>query len=93
MFRFVQGKFDPPLHLLDVVQIHRKERDRHRWQRPLEEVLHFTKYLTRPGDWILDPMAGSFATGRAAVILGRNYLGVDIDRKAVAKGRAWLEQA
>jgi hypothetical protein len=38
-------------------------------------------------------MAGSFVSGRAAVLLGRNYVGVDIDRKAVVKGRAWLEEA
>jgi len=90
---FVKGKFNPPLHLLDVVLTHSKERDRHPWQRPLEEFHHFTKYLTRPGEWVLDPMAGSFVSGRAAVLLGRNYVGVDLDRKAVAKGRAWLEEA
>jgi site-specific DNA-methyltransferase (adenine-specific) len=75
-----------------VVLTPSKERDRHPWQRPLEEFHHFTKYLTRPGEWVLDPMAGSFVSGRAAVLLGRNYVGVDIDRKAVIKGRAWLEE-
>ena len=60
--------------------------------RPLEEFQHFTKYLTRPGDWVLDPMAGSFASGKAAKALGRNYLGVDIDPEAVAGGKQWIEE-
>jgi hypothetical protein len=38
-------------------------------------------------------LGASFVSGRAAVLLGRNYVGVDIDRKAVVKGRAWLEEA
>lgn len=89
---YVSGKFNPPLHLLDVVQTHSKERDRHLWQRPLEEIHHFTKYLTRPGEWVLDPMAGSFVSGRAAKLLGRNFIGVDIDPEAVAKGREWITE-
>jgi hypothetical protein len=87
---YSKGKFNPPLHVLDLVQTHDAERDRHRWQRPLEEFAHFSKYLTRPGDWVLDPMAGSFVSGKAATRLGRNYIGVDIDRTAVKKGRAFL---
>ena len=87
---YVNGKFDPPLHPLDVVETEGKEKDRHPWQRPLCEYLHFIKYLTRPGEWVLDVTGGSFASGMAAKLLGRNYIGVDIDPKAVAKGREWI---
>lgn len=90
---YVNGKFDPPLHVLDVVESESKEKDRHPWQRPLAEYLHFTKYLTRPGEWVLDVTGGSFASGKAAKALGRNYIGVDIDKAAVAKGREWIEEA
>ena len=87
---YVNGRFDPPLHLLDVVASEGKEKDRHPWQRPLAEYLHFTKYLTRPGEWVLVVTGGSFASGRAAKALGRNYVGVDIDKAAVARGREWI---
>lgn len=87
---FVKGIFNPPLHPLDVVETESKERDRHKWQRPLAEYLHFVKYLTRPGEWVLDVTGGSFASGKAAKLLGRNYVGVDIDPDAVAKGREWI---
>jgi DNA modification methylase len=59
----------------------------------MAEYLHFTKYLTRPGEWVLDVTGGSFASGKAAKALGRNYVGVDIDRTAAAKGREWVEEA
>lgn len=87
----VKGTFAPPLHPLDVAP-GGKEKDQHVWQRPVEEFAYYIRHLTRPGEWILDLMAGSFASGRAAQALGRNYLGVDIDPKAVAKGRKWLEE-
>jgi DNA modification methylase len=88
---YVHGKFEPPLHPLDVVETEGKEKDRHPWQRPLAEYLHIIKYLTRPGEWVLDLTGGSFASGKAAKLLGRNYVGVDIDPKAVEKGREWVE--
>ena len=87
---YVHGKFNPPLHPLDVVETEGKEKDRHPWQRPLAEYLHIIKYLTRPGEWVLDVTGGSFASGKAAKLLGRNYVGVDIDPEAVAKGREWI---
>src|SRR5207244_2455637 len=78
---YAKGGFDPPVHVLDVPPAG-KEKDRHRWQRPVEEFMYYTQDLTRPGEWILDLMAGSFASGRAAVSLGRHYVGIDIDPKA-----------
>jgi hypothetical protein len=89
---YIKDRFDPPLHPLDVVETAGKEKDRHPWQRPLAEYLHFIKYLTRPGEWVLDVTAGSFASGKAAKLLGRNYIGVDIDPNAVKKGREWIEE-
>lgn len=39
----------------------------------------FTKFLTEPGDIVLDPFAGSNMTGRVAEDLGRRWLSVEID--------------
>jgi len=86
---FCKGQFDPPIHVLDVPPSN-KEKDRHSWQRPVEEFEHFTRQLTKPGEWVLDMAAGSFGSGKAAQGLGRNYIGVDIDPKAVASGRKWI---
>jgi DNA modification methylase len=43
----------------------------------------FIQGLTLPGEWVLDPMAGSGTTILEAVILGRNAIGVDIDPLAL----------
>lgn len=106
---FSKGRLDLPLSPLDVpgedcglapdvLKQSGAERDRHPWQRPLSEALHWIKHLTRPktgkrdADWILDPMAGSFGSAKASQLLGRNFIGVDIEAKYVASGRQWLAE-
>lgn len=37
----------------------------------------FIKFLTRPGDLVLDPLAGSNTTGAAAEQLGRRWIGIE----------------
>ena len=34
---------------------------------------------TKEGEWVLDPFNGSGTTGVAASLLGRKYLGIDMD--------------
>ena len=34
---------------------------------------------TKEGDWVLDPFNGSGTNGVAASLLGRKYLGIDMD--------------
>jgi DNA modification methylase len=46
---------------------------------PLELPLWFIKLFTKPGDTVLDPFIGSGTTAIAAIQLGRNYIGIDIN--------------
>jgi modification methylase len=48
---------------------------------------------TRPGDWILDPMAGIGTTGVEALSLGRHYVGIELEERFVAWQRENLELA
>ena len=50
----------------------------------------FIQVFTRPGDLVLDPMAGSGSTLVAAKLLGRRYLGVDISEEYCALSRTRL---
>jgi len=41
----------------------------------------FTRFLTQPGDLVLDPFAGSNTTGQVAQSLGRRWLGFELDEE------------
>ncbi len=43
----------------------------------------FIRFLTEPGDVVLDPFAGSNVTGEAAELAGRRWVGVEIDEAYV----------
>jgi len=48
-------------------------------QKPVEFVVLLMNEYTIPGDTIFDPFMGSGTTGVAAVQLGRNFIGCEID--------------
>jgi site-specific DNA-methyltransferase (cytosine-N4-specific) len=43
----------------------------------------FVRFLTKPGDWVLDPFAGSNVTGEAAEQTGRRWIGIEISEEYV----------
>jgi site-specific DNA-methyltransferase (cytosine-N4-specific) len=43
-------------------------------------VEFFIKFLTRPGDLVFDPFAGSNTTGAAAEALGRKWVAVEASK-------------
>ena len=47
----------------------------------------FIRFLTEPGQTVLDPFAGSNFTGRAAETLGRRWISVEIDNDYIAGSR------
>ena len=57
------------------------ERLNHPTQKPLPLMAHIIATLTRPGDRILDPFAGTGSTLRAAKDLGRRAIGFELDAR------------
>lgn len=49
-------------------------------------------FSTKPGDWILDPFAGSSTTGVAANLLGRRFLGIEREEEYAAISKARREE-
>ena len=47
-------------------------------QRDVNKMAPLIKVMSKPGDIILDPFCGSGAIGLAAVLLGRNFVGVEL---------------
>jgi site-specific DNA-methyltransferase (adenine-specific) len=47
--------------------------------KPIELMKYLIKLITPPGGTVLDPFNGSGSTGCAAVELGFNYIGCELD--------------
>ncbi len=65
---------------------------KHPTQKPLSVLARLIQASTQPGAWILDPFSGSATTGIAANLLGRRYLGLEIEERFLAMSRARREE-
>lgn len=62
----------------------------HPTQKPLSVLLPLVETFSRPGGLVLDPFAGSGSTLVAAKMLGRSYLGIELDAEYCAIARRRL---
>lgn len=65
---------------------------KHPTQKPLGVLARLIQASTRPGAWILDPFSGSATTGIAANLLGRRYLGLEMEKEFLFMGKARREE-
>lgn len=56
---------------------------KHPTQKPVPLLTRIILANTNPGDWILDPFAGSSTTGIAANLSGRRFLGIEKEKEFV----------
>ena len=61
-----------------------KDGNNHPTVKPIELMKYLIKLITPPGGTVLDPFNGSGSTGCAAVELGFNYIGCELDPAYVA---------
>ena len=66
---------------------------KHPCEKPQDMLRHMIAASSRPGALVLDCFAGSGATGRAAVALGRRFVGVEMDRHWCDVASAAVEDA
>ena len=78
-------------HVAAVPQSNFNDEDmkQHPAQKPVEVMRWLINAVTRPGEMVCDPFAGSGTTGIAALQLGRCFYGIETDPEylAMAKGR------
>jgi site-specific DNA-methyltransferase (adenine-specific) len=74
-----RGKGPETANVVRVKRVSVRTRDRHPTEKPVDLVRHFLRLHTAPGDIVLDPFAGSGSTGVAALLMGRRYLGFELD--------------
>jgi len=65
---------------------------KHPTQKPLGVLIRLLQASTKPNDWVLDPFSGSGTTGIAANLLGRKYLGLEIEEEFLAMSKARREE-
>ena len=65
---------------------------KHPTQKPLSILARIIQASTKQNAWILDPFSGSATTGIAACLLGRKYLGLEIEENFLMIGRQRREK-
>ncbi len=65
---------------------------KHPTQKPLGVLVRLIQASTKPGAWILDPFSGSATTGIAASLLGRRYLGLEMEEQFLSMSKARREE-
>ena len=65
---------------------------KHPTQKPLNVLARLILASTKPGSWILDPFSGSATTGIAASLLGRKYLGLEVEEEFLSISKARREE-
>ena len=69
------------------------ERTGYDTQKPLSLLMRIVKCASRPGEWVLDPFAGSSTTLEAAKLCGRRFIGIDRQPLALNIARRRLSGA
>lgn len=79
-----RGKLPTDVWWHTIVSPTGKEKTGYATQKPLGILRRIIAASSRPGDWILDPFAGSGTTGEAAATLNRNVVLFDQSDDAIA---------
>lgn len=77
---------------LPAIAAWEKSCGKHPTQKPLGVLARLIQASTLPGAWILDPFSGSATTGIAANLLGRRYLGLEVEGDFLAMSKARREE-
>jgi site-specific DNA-methyltransferase (adenine-specific) len=79
-----RGKLPTDVWWHTIVSPTGKEKTGYATQKPVGILRRIIQASSDPGDWILDPFAGSGTTGQAAADLGRKFILMDSHPDAIA---------
>ena len=82
------GKQMTDVWRLPAIASWEKSCGKHPTQKPLALMTRILLASTSPGDWVLDPLAGSSTTGIAATLTGRRFLGIEREKEYVEMSKA-----
>ena len=64
---------------------------KHKTEKPLDQALDLVSWFSDPGELVVDPCSGSGTVGLACKILGRKFLGCELDAEWAGKGNARVQ--
>lgn len=70
-----------------------ERKNNHPTVKPTELMRYLCRLITPPGGTVLDPFNGSGSTGKAAVLEGFNYVGIEMNPEYVAISEARIKAA
>jgi hypothetical protein len=82
-----------PGNLLSLTHTCLRGAEKHKTEKPLDQLLDLVSYFSDPGETVFDPCAGSGTTGLACRILGRQFVGLEIDPAWAARANVRLGAA
>ena len=91
----IKGKFSFPGHRPNDLITHQKlaaSQMIHPTEKPVSLLADLITAVTKPGDLIFDPFAGSGSTLVAARKTGRRFVGVELDDEYFEKARRRIEE-
>lgn len=88
---FTRDGYEGPVHG-DLIRSGPKVKDSHPWQQDAEGMEFLIDSFSQAGELVCDPFLGTGTTGAAALKLGREFVGADVDEDAVTLARARLKE-
>ena len=67
--------------------------EQHPTEKPWQLAAFFIGLHTQPGDTVIDPFMGSGAFGEAAIRMGRNFIGIEVDEAHFENAQGRLAEA
>ena len=67
--------------------------NRHPTVKPTDLMAYLCRLVTPPGGIVLDPFMGSGSTGKAAMLEGFNFIGIDLSAEYIEIARARIDHA
>jgi site-specific DNA-methyltransferase (adenine-specific) len=81
-FLLAKGSVVPPVAPVSDVQEFRYSRNPlHPTQKPVSALIPLIKSFSREGDLVADPFCGSASTCAAALLVGRRFLGIELNEE------------
>ncbi len=77
-----------PGNLTHLAHTCMRGKEKHKTQKPLDQVLDLVEYFSNPGEMVCDPFLGSGTTALASALLSRQFVGCELDVEWALKAKS-----